>query len=164
MKRYVDDPRTATDEQIDKAAWDTVPYVAPLFWSFRFMVGLGFFFIALMATFFYLSARRALDHYPWLLRLATFAIPLPWIAAELGWIVAEFGRQPWIIEGVLPTAAAVSSLGAGTVLLTLLGFVAIYTVLFIIEMSLMVRAIKAGPEPDDEPEADLVPSSLVAAE
>jgi len=164
LKRYVDDPRKATDADIDKAAWDTVPYVLPLFWSFRIMVGLGFFFIALMATFFYLSARRTLDHYPWLLRLATIAIPLPWIAAELGWFVAEFGRQPWIIEGVLPTAAAVSSLGATTVLITLLGFVAIYTVLFIIEISLMVRAIKAGPAPDDAPEAELIPSSLVAAE
>lgn len=164
LKRYVDDPRTASDAQIEKAAWDTVPYVAPLFWSFRIMVGLGLFFIVLMATFFYLSARRKLDHYPWLLLVATFSIPLPWIAAELGWIVAEFGRQPWIIEGVLPTAAAVSSLSATTVLITLMGFVAIYTVLFIIEMGLMIRAIRAGPEPDDEPEAELVPSSLVAAE
>jgi cytochrome d ubiquinol oxidase subunit I len=164
LKRYVDDPRKARDAEIDKAAWDTVPNVPSLFWSFRLMVALGFFFIALMATFFYLSARRRLDHYPWLLRVATFAIPLPWIAAELGWVVAEFGRQPWIIEGILPTAAAVSSLGALTVLVTLLGFVAIYTVLFIIEMGLMVRAVRAGPEPDDEPEAVLVPPSLVAAE
>lgn len=117
-----------------------------------------------MATFFYLSARRRLDQYPWLLRLAVFAIPLPWIAAEFGWVVAEFGRQPWIIEGILPTAAAVSSLGAVTVLLTLLGFIAIYTVLFIIEMGLMVRAVRAGPQPDEEPEAVLVPPSLVAAE
>jgi cytochrome d ubiquinol oxidase subunit I len=164
LKRYVDDPRKATEEQIDKAAWDTVPNVPSLFWSFRAMVGLGFLFIALTATFFYLSARRMLDRYPLLLRAATFAIPLPWIAAELGWIVAEFGRQPWIIEGILPTAAAVSNLGAFTVLLTLLGFIAIYTVLFIVEMGLMLRAVRAGPEPDDEPEAHLVPSSLAPAE
>lgn len=164
LKRYVDDPRKATDAQIDKAAWDTVPSVPSLFWSFRIMVGLGFFFILLTGTFFYLSARRRLDHYPWLLRLAVFAIPLPWIAAELGWVVAEFGRQPWIIEGILPTAAAVSSLGAMTVLLTLLGFIVIYTVLFIIEMGLMLRAIQSGPKPDDEPEAVLVPPSLIAAE
>jgi len=164
LKRYVNDPRQATDAQIAQAAWDTVPHVPSLFWSFRIMVGLGFFFIALMALFFYLSARRRLHHYPFLLRVAVFSIPLPWIAAELGWVVAEFGRQPWIIEGVLPTAAAVSSLGALTLLVTIAGFVLIYTVLFIIEMGLMIRATRKGPDPDDEPEAELVSPSLVAAE
>lgn len=164
LKRYVDDPRWATEAQIEQAAWDTVPHVPSLFWAFRFMVGLGFFFIALTTLFFYLSARRRLDRHPVLLRVAVFSIPLPWIAAELGWFVAEFGRQPWIIEGVLPTAAAVSNLGAATVLLTIAGFVLIYTVLIIIEMALMIRAVGTGPEPDDTPEAELVPSSLVAAE
>ncbi len=164
LKRHVDDPRQATPEQIQRAAWDTVPNVPTLFWTFRIMVGLGFFFIALTSVFFYLSARRRLDHYPWLLRVAVFAIPLPWIAAECGWIVAEFGRQPWVIEGVLPTAAAVSDLGALTVLLTICGFVAIYTVLIIIEMTLMLRAIRTGPEPDEEPEAELVPTALAPAE
>jgi len=164
LKRYVDDPRQASVEQIRQAAWDTVPHVPTLFWAFRIMVGLGFFFIALTSVFFYLSARRRLDHHPWLLKLAVFAIPLPWIAAELGWIVAEFGRQPWIIEGVLPTAAAVSNLGATTLLITIAGFVLIYTVLFVVEMALMLRAIRKGPEPDDAPEAALVPEALAAAE
>ncbi|WP_323455242.1 cytochrome ubiquinol oxidase subunit I, partial [Rhizobium sp. TBD182] len=164
LKRYVDDPRQATEEQIAKAAADTIPHVPTLFWAFRIMVGLGMFFILLTATFFYLSARRRLDHYPFLLKVAVFAIPLPWIAAEMGWVVAEFGRQPWIIEGVLPTAAAVSSLSASTVLITLLCFIAIYTVLFIVEMGLMLKAIRKGPDPDHEPEAPLVPEKLVAAE
>ncbi|WCK04866.1 cytochrome ubiquinol oxidase subunit I [Agrobacterium tumefaciens] len=164
LKRYVDDPRQASEEQIAKAAADTIPHVPTLFWSFRIMVGLGMFFILLTATFFYLSARRRLDHYPLLLKVAVFAIPLPWIAAEMGWVVAEFGRQPWIIEGVLPTAAAVSSLSASTVLITLLCFIAIYTVLFIVEMGLMLKAIRKGPDPDHEPEAPLVPEKLVAAE
>ncbi|MFA5598316.1 MAG: cytochrome ubiquinol oxidase subunit I, partial [Pusillimonas sp.] len=107
-------------------------------------------FIALMATFFWLSARRKLDAYPTLLKVAVWAIPLPWIAAECGWIVAEVGRQPWVIEGVLPTAVAVSNLGASTVLLTIVGFLAIYTVLFVIEMKLMLKSIRKGPS---EPEA-----------
>jgi cytochrome d ubiquinol oxidase subunit I len=145
LKRYVDDPRQATPEHISKAAWDTVPAVAPLYWSFRIMVGLGMFFILLTATFFVLSAKRKLDAYPWLLKVAVFAIPLPWIAAECGWIVAEVGRQPWVIEGVLPTAVAVSNLGASTLLITILGFVLIYTVLFVIEMKLMLKAIRKGP-------------------
>ena len=145
LKRYLDDPRQATPEQISKAAWDTVPQVAPLFWSFRLMVGLGFFFILLTGVFFVLSARRKIDAYPWLLKVAVWSIPLPWVAAECGWIVAELGRQPWVIEGVLPTAMAVSNLGAATVLLTIAGFVTIYTVLLIIEMKLMLTAIRKGP-------------------
>jgi cytochrome bd ubiquinol oxidase subunit I len=145
LKRYVDDPRQATAQQIDQAAWDLVPPVFSLYWSFRTMVGLGMFFIVLTATFFVLSTRRRLDAHPWLLKVALFAIPLPWIAAEMGWIVAEVGRQPWVIEGVLPTAVAVSNLGATTLLITILGFVAIYTILFVIEMKLMLKAIRKGP-------------------
>ncbi|MBB3913760.1 MULTISPECIES: cytochrome ubiquinol oxidase subunit I [Rhizobium] len=163
LKRYVDDPRQASDEQIVQAARDTIPHVPTLFWSFRIMVGLGMFFILLMTTFFWLSARRQLDKFPLLLRIAVLAIPLPWVAIEFGWVVAEFGRQPWVIEGVLPTAAAVSSLGASTVLLTIIGFAALYTVLIVIEMSLMIKAIRQGPEPDDEPEAHLISETLVPA-
>jgi cytochrome d ubiquinol oxidase subunit I len=108
------------------------------------------FFIVLTGTFFWLSVRHRLDAYPWLLKVAVIAIPLPWIAAECGWVVAELGRQPWIIEGVLPTAMAVSNLGAGTLLLTIAGFVLIYTVLLVIEIKLMVKAIRrarAGERP-----------------
>ncbi len=164
LKRYVDDPRTATPAQIEKAAWDTVPEVAPLFWTFRIMVGIGFFMILLTGTFFVLSARRALDRYPFLLRIAVLSIPLPWIAAESGWFVAEFGRQPWIIEGILPTAAGVSSNGAMSVLLTIIGFAVIYSTLFVIEMGLMLHSIRKGPAPDTQPEAILIPTSIVPAE
>jgi cytochrome d ubiquinol oxidase subunit I len=164
LKPYLDDPTQASDEQIAQAAWDTVPNVPTLFWTFRIMVGLGFFFIALTAVFFYLSARHQLDRYPWLLRVGVFAIPLPWIAAECGWIVAEFGRQPWIIEGVLPTAAAVSNLGAATVLTTIVGFSLIYSVLFVVEMALMLAAIRKGPEADHAPRTRLAPPSLAPAE
>lgn len=146
LKRYVDDPRLATPEQIARAARDTVPPVAPLFWSFRVMVGLGMFFILLTGTFFVLSVRRTLDAHRWLLKVAVFAIPLPWVAAEAGWIVAELGRQPWVIEGVLPTAVAVSNLGVTTLLITIAGFAAIYTVLLVIEMKLMLKTIRKGPE------------------
>jgi cytochrome d ubiquinol oxidase subunit I len=151
LKRYVDDPRLATDAQVRQAANDTVPQVAPLFWSFRIMVALGIWFIVLTGTFFVLSARRRLDAHPWLLKLAVLSIPLPFVAAEAGWIVAELGRQPWAIEGVLPTAVAVSNLGIGTVLGTLAGFVVLYTILLVIEMKLMLKAIRKGPD------AELVP-------
>lgn len=149
LKRYLDDPRAATPEQIEKAAWDTVPQVAPLFWTFRIMVAIGFFLIALMATFFWISAKHRLENTPrWLLRVAVFALPLPWIAAECGWMVAELGRQPWAIEGVLPVAVAVSNLSAATVLGTLLCFIALYTVLLVIEFKLLAKAIRKGPQLD----------------
>ncbi|MDM0046109.1 cytochrome ubiquinol oxidase subunit I [Variovorax dokdonensis] len=154
LKRYVDDPRKATPEQITKAAWDTVPPVAPLYWSFRVMVGLGIFFILLTGTFFVLSARRSLDKHRWLLHVAVWSIPLPFLAAECGWIVAELGRQPWVIEGVLPTAVAVSNLGASTVLLTLVIYTLLYTVLLIIEWKLLLKAIRKGPELRAETIAD----------
>jgi len=155
LKRYVDDPRKATPEQIAQAAWDTVPPVGPLFWTFRIMVGLGMFFILLTFTFFVLSAMRRLDRWRWLLKVAVWSIPLPFLAAECGWVVAELGRQPWVIEGVLPTAVAVSNLGASTVLLTLLLFTAIYTVLIVVEWKLLFKAIRKGPElaPDTLAEA-----------
>ncbi len=146
LKRYTDDPRQASPEQIRQAAWDTVPQVAPLFWAFRLMVGLGFFLIVLTAVFSWLSIQRRLDAHRWLLKIAAYSIPLPWIAIECGWIVAELGRQPWVIEGVLPTAVAVSNLGASTVLFTIIGFVLIYTVLLLIELKLMLRAIRKGPD------------------
>ena len=145
LKRYVDDPRKATDAQIALAANDTVPQVAPLFWSFRIMVALGMYFIVFMAVFFWLSAKRRIDAYPWLLKVAVWSIPLPWIAAEAGWIVAEVGRQPWAVEGVLPTSVAVSNLGIQAVLTTLLGFVVLYTILIVVEMKLMLKAIRKGP-------------------
>ena len=155
LKRYVDDPRQATPEQITQAAWDTVPPVAPLYWTFRIMVGLGMFFILLTGTFFVLSAMRQLDRWHWLLKVAVWSIPLPFLAAECGWIVAELGRQPWVIEGVLPTAVAVSNLGASTVLLTLCIFTLLYTVLLVIEWKLLFKAIRKGPElqPDTLAEA-----------
>lgn len=167
LKRYVDDPRQATQEHISKAALDTVPQVAPLFWLFRIMVAIGMFMILLTGVFFVLSAKRQLDKHRWLLKLAVFAIPLPWIAIEAGWLVAEFGRQPWVIEGVLPTAVAVSHLGIKTLLITLTGFVAIYTVLFVIEMKLIFKIICKGPTTENSPEtgaygkpaADAVPAA-----
>ena len=80
------------------------------------MVGLGFFFIALFAVAFYLASTRKLLHSRVFLWSALLSLPLPWIAAELGWFVAEVGRQPWVIEGVLPTFLAVSSISATNVL------------------------------------------------
>ncbi|MDV7142810.1 cytochrome ubiquinol oxidase subunit I [Tropicimonas sp. TH_r6] len=145
LKRYVDDPREATEKQIALASNDTVPTVWPLFWAFRLMVGLGFGFIGLMAYFFYRANWKGMTFPRPALRLAVWIIPAPWIAAELGWFVAEFGRQPWTVDGVLPTAMSVSHLSIADLLITLVGFVAFYSVFFVIEMGLMLKYIRKGP-------------------
>lgn len=148
LLRHVDDPREAAEVQIKAAADDTVPHVWPLFWSFRVMVALGFGFIATMAYFFWRSSFRGMRYPRWALHLAVWMIPAPWIAAEAGWLVAEYGRQPWTVDGVLPTAMSVSALSMTEVALTLAGFTLFYTVLFIIEMGLMLKFIRRGPTED----------------
>ncbi len=144
LKRHVADPRTADAATIARAAADTVPDVGPLFWSFRVMVALGFYFILLFAVVFWDASHRNFSR-RWLLRLMLWSLPLPWIAAELGWIVAEYGRQPWAIDGVLPTFLAVSSVSSAQVLFTLAGFVLFYSSLLIVDIMLMLRYIRMGP-------------------
>ncbi len=146
LKRYVDDPRQATPAQIQQAADSTIPNVPVLFWSFRIMVACGFYFIALFALSFWKASRRTLDRQRWYLRLVLWSLPLPWLAIELGWIVAEYGRQPWAIEGVLPTALGVSSVSASQVWTSLAGFMLFYSVLAVIDVVLMLKFARKGPD------------------
>lgn len=145
LKRYTQKIVDATPAQIIAASWDTVPPVAPLFWGFRIMVACGLFMIALFITAFILSVRSKIQK-KWFLWLALCSLPIPWIASELGWMVAEVGRQPWIIEGVLPTFMAASSLSTGSLYLSIGGFVLMYTFLACVELFLMVKYIRLGPE------------------
>jgi cytochrome d ubiquinol oxidase subunit I len=94
-----------------------------------------------------LSARRQLNK-PWFLRLALWSLPLPWISSELGWFVAEHGRQPWVVEGVLPTFMGTSSLTTGQLSLSLTGFIVFYSVLAVIEIYLMIKTVRTGPRVD----------------
>jgi cytochrome d ubiquinol oxidase subunit I len=146
LLRYTSNPAAATPEQIDRAAWSTVPDVPVLFWSFRLMVAVGLFLIALFATAFYLASRHRFDQNRWFLKLALCSLPLPWIAAELGWIVSEYGRQPWAIDGILPTFLGVSMRSAATVWMSLIGFIVFYTSLAVVDVYLMVRMIRQGPD------------------
>lgn len=152
LKRYIADPSRATPELVEKAAWDTVPSVPLMFWSFRIMAAIGFLMIALFAAAFVIASLRRHDQYRGFLRLAVLAIPLPWIAIELGWVVAELGRQPWAIEGVLPTFLASSSLTRGALWTTIAGFTALYGALAVIEVRLILAAIAHGPI-EEEPQA-----------
>jgi cytochrome d ubiquinol oxidase subunit I len=146
LKRNMDDPTRATQDDIARAAASTIPNVPVLFWSFRLMVACGLWFIALFGYSFWLASTRNLTRDRWYLRLALYSLPLPWIAAELGWIVAEYGRQPWAIEGVLPTALAVSSVSTMQVAISLAGFVLFYTVLAVVDVMLMRKYIRRGPD------------------
>ncbi len=119
--------------------------VASLFWSFRGMVACGFCLILLFSVGFYLSARRQLEQ-RWFLWIALLSLPLPWISAELGWFVAEHGRQPWVVEGVLPTFLGASSLTAKDVWTSLLGFAVFYSGLAVVEIYLMMKYIRLGPD------------------
>jgi cytochrome d ubiquinol oxidase subunit I len=145
LKRYTAKVTDATDEQIAKAANDTVPDVGVLFWAFRFMAGFGFYFIALFVTAFYFASRRRFQN-AMLLRFALYSLPFPWLAAELGWIVAEHGRQPWTIDGVLPTFLSVSSISAGQVMFSLVGFVLFYSTLAVVDVYLLGKYIRLGPD------------------
>ncbi len=146
LKQFTDNPTKATTKEINQAAWSTVPgNIFLLFFSFRVMVACGFFFIFLFALGFYLSARRRFDK-RWYLRLALWSLPLPWIAAEVGWFMAEHGRQPWVVEGVLPTFLGTSSLNTSDLSISLSGFALFYTILAVVEIFLMVKYIRLGPD------------------
>ena len=145
LKKYTPNVIDATDAQIKLAVNDTVPKVAPLFWSFRAMVGLGLLFLFIFSASFYFLIRKKLASQRWLLKLAVCAIPLPWVAAELGWVVAEYGRQPWTIAGILPTHLSASTLSVGNLYFSLAGFIGFYTLLLVIEMALMIKYARLGP-------------------
>jgi cytochrome d ubiquinol oxidase subunit I len=145
LKKYVVDVRQASPEIIDQAVNDTVPRVTPMFWSFRIMVGLGFAMLALFAVAFYSTLKSNVMEKPWLLRAALWMLPTPWIACELGWFVAEYGRQPWTVYGVLPTHLSVSTLSVNSLYGSLAGFIGFYTVLLVVEMFLMVKFARMGP-------------------
>jgi len=145
LKKYTVDVAQATPEMIRQAVDDTVPRVAPLFWSFRIMVGLGFLFLALFSLALFHSVKGTFIEQKWLLRWALWFIPMPWIAAELGWIVAEYGRQPWTIYGVLPTHLSVSNLTPANIYGSLAGFIGFYTLLLVVELYLMTKYARQGP-------------------
>jgi cytochrome d ubiquinol oxidase subunit I len=145
LKRYRTDVENATNEEVAQAAVDTIPGVAPLFWSFRVMVALGFYLIGFFAFAFYLSCKHKLGDGRTFLWIALFSLPAPWIAIEAGWFIAEYGRQPWVVEGVLPTFYAASGLTLVDLSISLGFFLTVYTTLLIIMVFLMLKIVRAGP-------------------
>ena len=145
VKKYSDNVVDATESQIKQAAKDTIPTVAPLFWSFRIMVVCGVLMFAIIGLSFVQICRRKIGTNRWLLKATVCAIPLPWIACEAGWFVAEYGRQPWAIGEILPVNMAASNLPASSLWISIALVYLLYTLFLIVEMFLMVKFAKMGP-------------------
>jgi cytochrome d ubiquinol oxidase subunit I len=113
------------------------------------MAAIGTFMILASLAGIFLSRRDRFEDNRLFLNIMLFAIPLPYLAQQMGWIVAELGRQPWIVYGVLKTSAGVSpSVTATQVLLSLIGFTILYGVLGAIDIYLLVKYAKKGPDSD----------------
>ena len=152
---------------------DIVPYIPINFWAFRIMVGFGCLFILYFIVmllliydipFFSVFTRRLLATVgllpetaadapkritglpKWHYWTAIALVPLAYIASECGWLVAEFGRQPWTIQDMLPTWAAVSDLNAGSVALTFILFLILFTTMLAVEINILLKQIKKGPD------------------
>jgi cytochrome d ubiquinol oxidase subunit I len=126
---------------------DERPPVWPTFLSFKLMVGLGLLLILLAFVGWIQSRRGRLEASPRLLRILVYAIPLPYLAIQLGWIVTEIGRQPWIVYGLMKTSDAVSkNLAPGQVVLSLAGFTLLYGFLAVVDIFLLTKYARRGPE------------------
>ena len=123
-----------------------VPFIPVCFWAFRVMVGLGTLFLLFFAVSTFLSYKKDITKMRWLHIAGMALLPLGYLASEAGWVVAEFGRQPWTIQDMLPTWVAVSDVSAGSVMLTFFIFLALFTLLLAVEISIMCKAVKKGPE------------------
>ncbi|MDA8093338.1 MAG: cytochrome ubiquinol oxidase subunit I [Betaproteobacteria bacterium] len=147
VQRYApnQDVALATSGDIAKAARDVIPQVAPIFWSFRVMVAMGLLMLAFFIAAVIFTLRNDAEKHRWLLKLALWMIPVPFVACEMGWLVAELGRQPWTVYQMLPTWMAASSHSVGYMVFSLAGFLLLYSIFIAVEMYLMVKFIRLGP-------------------
>ena len=125
---------------------DIVPNVPLTFYSFHIMVALGFLFFGFFILSLILILKNTFHKQKWLLWIGVWMIPLAYLASQSGWIVAEVGRQPWVIQDLMPTVAAVSRLDASVVQVTFWLFAAIFTLLLVAEIKIMITQIKKGPK------------------
>jgi len=128
-----------------KEADEVVPFVPVCFYSFRIMVGLGCLFIFFFLVTTFVVYRKDISKPKWWLKLGILLLPLGYIASEAGWLVAEFGRQPWTIQDMMPTWVGVSDLSSGSVMLTFFLFLILFTALLFVEINILCKQIKKGP-------------------
>ena len=129
---------------------DVVPPVGIVFWSFRFMIGLGMLMALMLLLALIFAWKDKLQNKKWFFIAALVCIPLVYICGQCGWIVAEVGRQPWTIQGLLPVNVAISSLSAGAVKTTFFLFLAIFALFLVIEIRILAGAIGQGPKITEE--------------
>ncbi|MBO8171380.1 MAG: cytochrome ubiquinol oxidase subunit I [Bacillaceae bacterium] len=125
---------------------DERPNVSLVFWSFRGMVGLGLLFMIIAWYGFYLSKKDRLLISTRYLKLVLYSVLLPYVAINLGWVVAEAGRQPWIVYGLMKTTEAISPIGISQILFSISGLVIFYTMLIIADVYLLQKYAKKGPD------------------
>jgi cytochrome d ubiquinol oxidase subunit I len=124
---------------------DAIPSVKSTFYSFRLMVGLGFWFVVLFILALVFLMKDRLEKNRWFLQAAIISVPLGFLASQFGWAVTEVGRQPWVIQDMMPTLTAVSNINVGSVKITFVLFAITFTFLLIAEIKIMVKQIKLGP-------------------
>lgn len=127
-----------------------IPNIPLNFYAFRVMVILGGYFLLFFAVVLFLVYKKDLSKMKWMHWIALLTIPLGYIAGQAGWIVAECGRQPWAIQDLLPTNAAISRVSTGSVQTTFFIFVVLFTVMLIAEVSILLREIRKGPKLGEE--------------
>ena len=124
-----------------------IPSIFASYWSFRIMVGLGMLMILMAAYALYQVMRNRPLPKARFLSLFVFAIPLPYLANTMGWVLTEMGRQPWVVYGLMKTRDATSPTSSiGMVLVTIIGFTLIYGLLMVVDIFLLLKFAKAGPE------------------
>ncbi|MEI7662873.1 MAG: cytochrome ubiquinol oxidase subunit I, partial [Bacteroidota bacterium] len=123
-----------------------IPNVPLTYYSFHLMVYMGLYFILLFTVVLYLVTKDKLEEKRWILWFAVWSIPFVYLASEAGWVVAEVGRQPWVIQDLMPAMAAVSKIDASSVMITFGLFAVLFSVLLVAELMIMFRQIKLGPK------------------
>ncbi|MFO1162243.1 MAG: cytochrome ubiquinol oxidase subunit I [Reyranellaceae bacterium] len=142
------------DAEIARAARDTIPEVWIVFWSFRIMVGFGLLMLAYLVLATLMTLANEVEQHRWFQWVAVLMVPVPFLACEFGWLVAEVGRQPWTVNEMLPTWLSVSTHSVPYMVFSLAGFILLYTAFAVVEVFLMLRAVRRGPEerrPEPEP-------------
>ncbi len=129
-----------------KDADQIVPFIPINFYSFRVMVGLGCLFILFFIITTFRVYKKDITKGKWWLKLGIILLPLGYVASEAGWLVAEFGRQPWTIQDMMPTWIGVSDLSSGSVMLTFFLFLILFTTLLAVEINILCKQIKKGPK------------------
>jgi cytochrome bd ubiquinol oxidase subunit I len=129
---------------------DAIPNVALSFYSFHVMVIIGGFLIALCILSLFFALRDSIEKHKWFIYISIISIPLTYLSSMAGWVLAEAGRQPWIIQDLMPVSRGVTQINTGSVIATFIIFAVLFTALLIAEISIMLKQIKNGPTPQED--------------